>query len=72
MRNFYFGWQMNMSDTKQSIYDALMRYYTKFGFPPKILLVSDQLEEVSVPAEMKLTIKVQRVPKNILMIGDDE
>lgn len=67
----YLGWQMNMNDTKQSISDALKRYMDKFGFPPQILLVSDQLEEVPLPENMQIVVKVHRVPKNILLIGND-
>jgi len=72
MRNFYFGWQMDTKNVQQSISDALQRYYAKFGLPPQIILVSDKLEEVPLPENMELIVKVQRVPKNILMIGDSE
>lgn len=72
MRNYYLGWQLMMTDVEQSIKDALERYYKKFGTPPQIVLVSDKLEEVKLPEELQLVVRVQRVPKNILMIGEEE
>jgi hypothetical protein len=71
MKNEYFGYQMNMKDTKQSISDALQSYYKRFGMPPQILEVSDKLQEVPVPDGMKLVVRIHRMPINILLIGDD-
>lgn len=68
--SIFLGWQLRMDDPKQSVSDALERYYKRFGYPPQILLVSDKLEEASLPDGMNLVVKVQRVPKNILMLGE--
>ena len=64
--DYYLGWQMDMKDTKQSISDALKRYYEKFGLPPQILEVSDKfVEDVPIPDGMNLVIRVHRMPINI-------
>jgi len=70
MKNNYLGWQMT-KDVKQSISDALTRYYEKFGFPPQVLEVSDKLTEVPLPDGMQIVVKVHRMPINILLIGDE-
>lgn len=71
MNTVYFGWQLNLKDTEQSISDALKRYFDKFGFPPEIMLVSDRLEAVKLHEGMQIVVKTNRMPKNILLLGND-
>lgn len=68
--NYYFGWQLNMQNRNQSISDALQRYYDKFGLPPHIIEVSDQLKEYKLPEGLQLIVNVAHIPMNVLLIGD--
>ena len=72
--NTYRAWQCNSKlSLSDNIYQAIQNYISKYGIPAQILEVSDQLDESIVPpAEMKLVIKVVRIPKNILLLGVDD
>lgn len=70
MNNFYFGWQINMSNPSKSVSDALQHYYDRYGLPPQIIEVSDLLEKESLPPDLTLVVNVVHVPKNILLIGE--
>lgn len=57
------------NSVRQEISEAVKFYISKNGFPPKILEVSDQLENVELPEGLQIVMSTHRIPKNIILIG---
>jgi len=69
----YRGWQANPKNSFPSeISAAVQSYIDRYGFPPQVLEISDQLEKVELPEGLQMVVSAVRIPKNILLLGSEE
>lgn len=72
MSGKYPGWQIDEGNRRQSILEALERYYRRFGRPPCILEAGAGFERTDLPDGLSLVVKSVRIPSNVILIGMDE
>lgn len=69
----YRGWQSNPKNSFPSEISAAVQFYIdRYGFPPQVLEISDQLEKVELPEGLQMVVSAVRIPKNILLLGSEE
>lgn len=69
----YRGWQANPKNSFPSeVSTAIQSYINRYGYPPQVLEVSDQLEKVELPEGLQIVKNVVRIPKNIMLVGTEE
>ena len=69
----YRGWQANPKNPFSSeVSAAVQSYIDRYGFPPQVLEISDQLEKVELPEGLQMVVSAVRIPKNILLLGSEE
>ena len=68
----YRMWQTGKGTTQQEISWGVQLFIDKFGVPPQVLEVSDELEKVELPEGLTLVTNVVRIPKNIMFIGTED
>lgn len=69
----YRAWQANPKNSFPSeVSAAIQSYMDRYGFPPQVLEISDQLEKVELPEGLQMVVSAVRIPKNILLLGSEE
>lgn len=69
----YRAWQANPKNSFPSeVSAAVQSYINRYGFPPQVLEISDQLEKVELPEGLQVVVSAVRIPKNIMLLGLEE
>lgn len=68
----YRAWMTGNNSTPEEISQAVQNFIDKFGFPPQVLEVSNQLEKAELPEGLQVVVSAVRIPKNIMLAGTTE
>lgn len=64
------GWQMNTKNPfPVEVSVAIQEFIKRYGYPPPVLEVSDQLENVELPEGLQVVVRSVRIPKNEILMG---